>query len=119
LVEAAAMLKPLADARDQVGPEELPRRFVVQVATDTLPVVLPAAAVPAALARTKTKPDVSQLPAWFVQMDRNGDGDVSLREFLGPLELFRRLDRDGDGLISPEEASAAGMITRLRPSNTK
>jgi hypothetical protein len=42
-------------------------------------------------------------------MDRNGDGDVSLREFLGPLELFRKLDRDGDGLISPDEARAASQ----------
>jgi hypothetical protein len=33
-------------------------------------------------------------------MDRNGDSDVSLREFLGPIEHFRKLDRNGDGLIS-------------------
>jgi hypothetical protein len=40
-------------------------------------------------------------------MDRNGDGDVSWKEFLGTREQFRRLDRDGDGLISAEEAEAA------------
>jgi hypothetical protein len=40
-------------------------------------------------------------------MDRNGDGVVSRREFLGPPELFRKLDRDGDGVISPAEAAAA------------
>jgi Ca2+-binding EF-hand superfamily protein len=43
-------------------------------------------------------------PAWFRKMDRNGDGYVSRREFLGPEELFNKLDTDGDGLISPEEA---------------
>jgi hypothetical protein len=40
-------------------------------------------------------------------MDRNRDGDVSRREFLGPREAFDRLDRDRDGLIDPEEAAAA------------
>jgi Ca2+-binding EF-hand superfamily protein len=46
-------------------------------------------------------------PQWFRAMDRNGDGFVSRREFLGSRAAFDRLDRDGDGLISPEEAEAA------------
>jgi Ca2+-binding EF-hand superfamily protein len=119
LVEAAAALKPYADARDQIGPEDLPRRFIVHVAADSIPVVFPAAAVPTTLAGTKTKPGVPQVPTWFLQMDRNGDGDVSLREFLGPLELFRRLDRNGDGLISLQEAREAGNPTRVDRSNVK
>jgi hypothetical protein len=40
-------------------------------------------------------------------MDRNGDGLVSRREFLGPAELFRKLDRDRDGVISIREAIRA------------
>jgi Ca2+-binding EF-hand superfamily protein len=46
-------------------------------------------------------------PLWFRKMDRNGDGDVSPREFLGAQEDFKRLDTDGDGLISVEEAERA------------
>jgi hypothetical protein len=40
-------------------------------------------------------------------MDRNRDGVISPREFIGPPELFRKLDVDGDGVISPEEAARA------------
>jgi Ca2+-binding EF-hand superfamily protein len=43
--------------------------------------------------------------SWFRHMDRNHDGDVSPREFLGTAEDFRRLDADGDGLIDPREAA--------------
>ena len=43
-------------------------------------------------------------PLWFRKMDKNRDGDVSRREFLGTDEQFRQIDADGDGLISAEEA---------------
>jgi hypothetical protein len=43
-------------------------------------------------------------------MDRNHDGDVSRREFLGTREQFDRLDRDQDGLLGPDEAEAARPV---------
>lgn len=46
-------------------------------------------------------------PTWFRKMDRNGDGDVSIKEFLGTPAQFAKLDRDKDGLISLEEAEAS------------
>jgi Ca2+-binding EF-hand superfamily protein len=52
--------------------------------------------------------DAPKLPRWFLAMDRNGDGIVSPREFVGPPEVFRKLDTDGDGVISAEEAARAG-----------
>ena len=46
-------------------------------------------------------------PLWFRKMDRNGDGDISPREFLGTPEDFRRMDLNGDGLIDAQEAEKA------------
>jgi Ca2+-binding EF-hand superfamily protein len=51
-------------------------------------------------------------PLWFRKMDRNGDGDVSRKEFLGTEEEFQRMDLDGDGLISVEEAEKADALFR-------
>ena len=52
---------------------------------------------------TRTK-NTGALPMWFVKMDRNGDGDISPKEWLGTEEEFRMIDTDGDGLISGDEA---------------
>jgi Ca2+-binding EF-hand superfamily protein len=51
-------------------------------------------------------------PLWFQKMDRNRDGDVSRKEFLGTDAQFKEIDTDGDGLISAEEAEAYDARTR-------
>jgi hypothetical protein len=49
-------------------------------------------------------------------MDRNQDGYVSRREFLGPTELFGKLDLDGDGLLSPVEAERLATLLKAAPA---
>jgi Ca2+-binding EF-hand superfamily protein len=46
-------------------------------------------------------------PIWFQRMDRNMDGDLTWKEFLGPRHVFEELDLDHDGLIDPAEAEKA------------
>ncbi|MDR0327459.1 MAG: hypothetical protein LBI05_04090 [Planctomycetaceae bacterium] len=49
------------------------------------------------------------VPAWFILLDKNGDGQISLLEFAPTLdrravELFKQRDKNGDGVIEPDEA---------------
>ncbi|MDB5348448.1 MAG: h [Schlesneria sp.] len=50
-------------------------------------------------------------PIWFQRWDRNNDGDITWREFLGPRDAFEQLDADRDDLIDPKEAEAAREAT--------
>jgi Ca2+-binding EF-hand superfamily protein len=106
LVDAAEVLKPFADPAGKVGPGDLPRRFIVEPAAGAIPAVLSFRVSAAAM---QAQPKALDLPEWFTSMDRNGDGELSLREFLGPIELFHKLDKNGDGLISPDEARGAKL----------
>jgi Ca2+-binding EF-hand superfamily protein len=45
-------------------------------------------------------------PEWFVEMDRNQDGEVGLEEFPGTATQFSKLDRDEDQLIDAAEAES-------------
>ena len=50
-------------------------------------------------------------PIWYRRMDRNLDGDISWREFLGSREQFIQLDQNADELIDLNEANAATTPT--------
>jgi len=99
-----------------LSPNEVPRRFQLLARrgpsnnnnqTGLIAVAPEAYGVP------QTTPQ-ARGPLWFRKMDRNHDGDVSRREFLGTDEQFRAIDTDGDGLISLQEAEAYDRKMRDR-----
>jgi Ca2+-binding EF-hand superfamily protein len=100
-----------SDNDSRVAPDEIPYHFQVSIARSGLPgligegVVVPGQG-PGSIATGRSGGPAAS-PEWFTKMDRNHDGDVSRREFLGPRDQFDRLDRDNDGLIDADEAAAA------------
>jgi Ca2+-binding EF-hand superfamily protein len=102
------------DSDGRVTADEIPYHFQVNVARGELSAVpVPPQGVVVQQAMTYGPKPVGSAngPDWFRRMDRNRDGDVSRREFLGPREAFERLDRDKDGLIDADEAGAPTAAT--------
>jgi Ca2+-binding EF-hand superfamily protein len=107
---AVALLEKLAPkGKDHLSRADLPRSYRLTVrrgpasnANNDYAAVIESIYGGAAKAPMYKAP--SRGPAWFRKMDKNRDGDVSRREWLGNEELFRQIDTDGDGLISAEEA---------------
>ena len=101
-----------SDGDGRVSADEIPYYFQVTIARDELNGLIggsvAAGAAPRLMAVSRAD-GAAVGPDWFVKMDRNHDGDVSRREFLGPREQFERLDSDKDGLIGPDEALGASV----------
>jgi hypothetical protein len=100
----------LAESEDKdgdrlLGGSEIPQQFALELARGE------AADEPAMGGRARSRAAAARSaaggPSWFRKMDRNSDGDLSRAEFLGPADVFDKLDGDADGLVSDEEAEAA------------
>lgn len=53
--------------------------------------------------RPRNTPGESLGPDWFRNMDTNGDGSLTPREFLGDAAQFERLDANRDGLLETSD----------------
>jgi Ca2+-binding EF-hand superfamily protein len=95
------------DRDGRVAATEIPHHYQFTIGRGQVTGMgMSAAANPAMMAPSAAEPPAAG-PSWFRRMDRNKDGDISRREFLGPRREFDRLDRDRDGLIGAEEAEGA------------
>jgi Ca2+-binding EF-hand superfamily protein len=96
-----------------ISRDEVPRQFLLTLSRGH-PIFSERAVSVPGYSPVPLTPRPARGPLWFRKMDRNGDGDVSSREFLGTAEQFKRIDTDGDGLISVEEAERADKKLRKR-----
>jgi hypothetical protein len=90
---------------------DIPRQFRLTVSRGQ---AVPVLGVPAGSSVSLPGRPQGRGPLWFRKMDRNGDGDVSRREFLGSQADFERIDTDGDGLIDVQEAERADAWFRQK-----
>ncbi len=65
----------------------------------------------------------SNLPKWFVDRDRDGDGQLTLREFapndgVGVVRQFREYDRNQDGVIVPRELLQKSETSKKKEEST-
>jgi hypothetical protein len=90
-----------ADGDKHVAEAELPTHFRLTLGRTQVGGVGVIRTSPTGMLYSTTAAGNSSRPLWFQKMDRNQDGDISRREFLGPRKKFQTLDKDSDGLIDP------------------
>jgi Ca2+-binding EF-hand superfamily protein len=88
-------------------PTDPPRRLHLEVIRGTFQLFGTGGTGESTVPRVVAQPRTPVGPIWFQRMDRNNDGDLTWKEFLGPRHVFEELDADHDGLIDPKEAEKA------------
>ncbi len=94
------------DGDGQLAEAEIPLQFRMVAAEGSIP-NLGLRQDPAAMNQRGRAESRTTGPVWFRKMDRNSDGEISRREFLGDLDLFDKLDLNHDGAIELTEALQA------------
>ncbi|WP_182867145.1 EF-hand domain-containing protein [Stieleria mannarensis] len=101
-------LMQVAGDQPQINPSRMTASYRIEIKRGGVSlfgrVDRPSAETPAALLAPPSG------PIWFQRMDRNGDGDLTWDEFLGPRDIFHQLDQDRDDLIDKAEASNADKL---------
>lgn len=111
----SSLLKKLdRDSNGQLSFNELPRRLYFNF--EKGPPMTSTRSVGAVAFSTGGRPSqplppvAKNAPVWFQKMDRNRDGDISPREFLGKPDIFAKMDTDKDRLLSIQEAKKANKL---------
>jgi Ca2+-binding EF-hand superfamily protein len=103
LHNAAEIVKQIDANHDgRLSADEIPQQLVLELSRNT-----PGAAVTerrSIRGGERVRAATKRGPAWFQKMDRNDDGELSPREFLGPADVFKRLDKDKNGVLDSAEA---------------
>ena len=97
IAETLALWDTNADG--QLSSEEIPLQYRMIGSEGTL-----LRSSPSISATNSSRQSGTTGPTWFQKMDRNRDGDVSKREFLGDIDLFDKIDVNKDGAIDASEA---------------
>lgn len=95
------------DGDGQLSESEIPLQFRAVAAQGALPNFVAFGPVSGGGNQRVQAGTASAGPIWFRKMDRNSDGEVSRREFLGDLDLFDKLDLNKDGALELSEAIQA------------
>jgi len=102
---------PEAQESESEGAEAVMKANEELIDDDLYQKMLEERKVPAARPYYVLPESLRGVPRWFILLDKNGDGQISLAEFaptLAPRDvlLFKRLDKNNNGFIEPDEARA-------------